>query len=391
MPHDFDIAIVGAGPVGAAVAIALRDAGLSVVLLEARTDAAISGDARTLAMSHGSQLMLDRLGIWARIESATPITSIHVSQRGGFGRTVLDASEATVPALGYVVRYAALQRAFGAALSETSATLLAGASVTGITPGDDDISIEYKRGDEGGSMTARLLVIADGGGLASVQAGAEIKTRDYDQHALVGLVGASRPHTRRAFERFTPDGPVALLPFEDRYALIWTATPDFAQRLISLPPEVFLPELQQHFGDRAGRFESIDARARFPLSLRYATDPVLPRSVMLGNAAQSLHPIAGQGFNLGLRDAWELADILFHCSFQSGARDPGNDACLARYRDARQPDRMRGIALTHSLVKIFSNDIGPLRATRGAALSLLGLFPPAKRAFMQRMIFGASR
>ncbi|MEO8003377.1 MAG: FAD-dependent monooxygenase [Betaproteobacteria bacterium] len=387
MSHDFDIAIVGAGPVGAAVAIALRDAGLSVALLEARTDAAVSDDARTLAMSYGSRLILERLGIWARIASATPITSIHVSQRGGFGRTVLDASEADVPALGYVVRYAALQRAFGAALGETQAALLAGATVAGVTPTDDGISIEYAKGAEAGSVTARLLVIADGGGVAGVQAGAEIKTQDYDQHALVGLVGTSRPHTRRAFERFTPDGPVALLPFEDRYALIWTATPEEAQRLIALPSDEFLLQLQRHFGDRAGRFESIDARARFPLALRYATDPVLERTVMLGNAAQSLHPIAGQGFNLGLRDAWELADILFH----STARDPGSDECLARYRKARRPDRMRGIALTHSLVKIFSNDVGPLRATRGAALSMLGLFPLAKRAFMQRMIFGASR
>lgn len=391
MPHDFDIAIVGAGPVGAAVAIALRDAGLSVALVEARSDAAISDDARTLAMSYGSRLILDRLGIWGRIASATPITSIHVSQRGGFGRTVLDAAEASLPALGYVVRYAALQRAFGAALRETPATLMTGTAVTGITATDDYISIEYKKGEEAGSIAARLMVIADGGGLAGLQAGAEIKTRDYDQHALVGLVATSRPHTHRAFERFTPDGPVALLPFEDRYALIWTATPEVAQRLNALSPDEFLPRLQRHFGDRAGRFESIEARARFPLALRYAADPVQARAVMLGNAAQSLHPIAGQGFNLGLRDAWELADILFHHSFQDSARDPGSDACLARYRNVRRPDRMRGIALTHSLVKIFSNDVGPLRATRGAALSLLGLFPPAKRAFMQRMIFGASR
>jgi 2-octaprenyl-6-methoxyphenol hydroxylase len=391
MPHDFDIAIVGAGPVGAAVAIALRDAGLSVALVEARTDAALSDDARTLAMSYGSRLILDRLGIWARIASATPITSIHVSQRGGFGRTVLDASEASLPALGYVVRYAALQRAFGAALSETPATLMTGTTVAGITPTDDGISIAYKKGEEAGSLTARLMVVADGGGLAGVQAGAEIKTQDYDQHAVVGLVGTSRPHTRRAFERFTPDGPIALLPFEERYALIWTATPDVAQHLIALTSDDFLPQLQRHFGDRAGRFESIDARARFPLALRYATDPVQARAVMLGNAAQSLHPIAGQGFNLGLRDAWELADILFHCPSQNGARDPGSDECLARYRNARRTDRMRGIALTHSLVKIFSNDVAPLRATRGAALTMLGLFPPAKRAFMQRMIFGASR
>jgi 2-octaprenyl-6-methoxyphenol hydroxylase len=387
MAHDCDIAVVGAGPVGAAVAIALRDAGLSVMLLEARADAALSDDARTLAMSHGSRLILDRLGIWSRIASATPIESIHVSQRGGFGRTILDAREADLPALGYVVRYAALQQAISVALADTQATLLAGAAVSNVAAASDGITIEFHKGGESASITARLLVIADGGGHASLSAGADIKTNDYDQHALVGHVATSRAHTRRAFERFTPDGPVALLPFEDRYALIWTATPEVAQQLASLPSDVFLRELQRHFGDRAGRFESIEARARFPLALRYAADPVLARTVMLGNAAQSLHPIAGQGFNLGLRDAWELADILFH----SGKADPGSAECLARYRDVRRRDRMRGIALTHSLVKIFSNDVGALRATRGAALSALGLFPPAKRAFMQRMIFGTSR
>jgi 2-octaprenyl-6-methoxyphenol hydroxylase len=214
-----------------------------------------------------------------------------------------------------------------------------------------------------------------------------VKVREYGQDAVVGLVETSQPHGRKAYERFTPDGPIALLPFESRYALVWTATPETAKGLIELPAHGFLEKLQRHFGDRAGRFISIEARARFPLSLRYATDPVLARAVMLGNAAQALHPIAGQGFNLGLRDAWELGEtLLLHAS-----RDPGSDGCLSDYRAARRPDRLRGIVLTHSLVKIFSNDVAPLRATRGAALALLELIPPAKRAFMQRMIFGASR
>jgi len=383
--HDFDIVIVGGGPVGAAVAITLQGSGLAVAVLEARTDAGSSNDARTLAMSYGSRLILERLGIWQQIAPATPIETIHVSQRGGFGRTLLSAQEAHLPALGYVVRYAGLQQAFGSALASEHITLLAGAEVTATQSTDDGVAIEYRRHERVLSIAARLLIIADGGASAGLHAGAKVKTREYGQHAVVGLVQTSQPHARKAYERFTPDGPIALLPFENRYALIWTAAPETADRLLALAPAAFLEKLQQHFGDRAGRFLSIDARARFPLTLRYAEDPVLPRTVLLGNAAQALHPIAGQGFNLGLRDAWELAETLL----RNPTTDPGSEACLSDYRAMRRPDRLRGIALTHSLVKIFSNDFAPLRATRGAALSLLELVPPAKRAFMQRMIFGA--
>lgn len=385
--HAYDVVIVGGGPIGAALAIALRDSGLAVLVLEARPDAGDSNDARTLAMSYGSRLILERLGIWSQLEPVTPIESIHVSQRGGFGRTLLSADEAGLPALGYVVRYARLQQAFGKAIESERTTLIAGAQVTGMNSTDEGVCIEFHRQGTTQSETARLLVIADGGASAELRAGASVKVREYGQDAVVGLVETSQPHGRRAYERFTPDGPIALLPFESRYALVWTATPETANALMELPVNGFLEKLQRHFGDRAGRFISIEARARFPLILRYAADPVLPRAVMLGNAAQALHPIAGQGFNLGLRDAWELGEtLLLHAT-----RDPGSGECLSDYRAARRPDRLRGIALTHSLVKIFSNDFAPLRATRGAALALLELIPPAKRAFMQRMIFGASR
>jgi 2-octaprenyl-6-methoxyphenol hydroxylase len=383
--QDYDIVIVGGGPVGAAVAIALQGSGFAVLVLEARPDPGGGNDARTLAMSYGSRLILERFGIWPQIEPVTPIATIHVSQRGGFGRTLLSAQEVDLPALGYVVRYARLQQAFGKALESGPATLMAGAEVTAMETTADSVTIEFHRQEMMHSITARLLIIADGGAGAGLRAGATVKTREYGQHAVVGLVETSRPHGNKAYERFTPDGPIALLPFEHRYALVWTATPETADRLIALEATAFLETLQRHFGDRGGRFESIEARARFPLMLRYATNPVLARAVMLGNAAQALHPIAGQGFNLGLRDAWELGETLL----LNAALDPGSDECLSSYRALRRSDRLRGIALTHSLVKIFSNDFGPLRATRGAALSLLELVPPAKRAFMQRMIFGA--
>lgn len=383
--HRYDIVIVGGGPVGAAVAIALQDSGLTTLVLEARPDAGSSADVRTLAMSHGSRLILERLGIWSKIEPVTPVEAIHVSQRGGFGRTLLSANEAGLPALGYVVRYAGLQQVFAAALPSRRTTLMTGADVTGMECGSTAITIGFRQHGALRPVAARLLIIADGGASAALRTGTTVKTREYGQDAVVGLVTTSLPHHRTAYERFTPAGPVALLPFEDRYALVWTATPETADRLMGLEANVFLNDLQRHFGDRAGRFTSIAARARFPLTLRYAANPVLPRAIMLGNAAQALHPIAGQGFNLGLRDAWELADTLL----KNATLDPGSEACLSAYQAVRRPDRLRGIALTHSLVRIFSNDIAPLRVARGTALSLLDLVPPVKRAFMRRMIFGA--
>jgi 2-octaprenyl-6-methoxyphenol hydroxylase len=383
--RGYDVVIVGGGPVGAAVAIALQDSGLTTLVLEARADAGNSTDVRTLAMSHGSRMILERLGVWSKIEPVTPIEAIHVSQRGGFGRTLLSAREAGLPALGYVVRYADLQQVFATALQSERTTLLTGADVTAMECDSTAVTIGFRQRGEPRSVAARLLIVADGGASAVLRAGTTVRTREYGQEAVVGLVTTSLPHNRMAYERFTPAGPVALLPFENRYALVWTATPETADRLMAAEADGFLRELQCHFGDRAGRFTSIEARARFALTLRYVTDPVLPRAVMLGNAAQALHPIAGQGFNLGLRDAWELADTLV----KNATPDPGSTACLSAYQAARRPDRLRAIALTHSLVRIFSNDMAPLRIARGTALSLLDLVPPARRVFMRRMIFGA--
>ena len=381
-----DLLIVGGGPVGASLALALAGSGLEVALLEARADVSSSKDDRSLAISYGSRLILERLGVWDAAGPATPINTIHVSQRGGFGRSLLAAEEIGLPALGFVLRYAGLQQSLGKALAKAAVKLVSGAQVETLAQEADAVSIQYLQDGHSHSTSARLLVIADGGISLAQQAGAVIKSRDYEQQAVVGVVETSRPHGFRAFERFTADGPVALLPFENRYALIWTTAPEASSRLLALPEHEFLETLQRHFGDRAGRFLSIGARARFPLSLRYALDPVLPRAVLLGNAAQALHPIAGQGFNLGLRDAWELAEVIR----RTDNADPGAEASLSRYRSIRRLDRMSGIALTDSLVRIFSNDIVPLRTLRGGGLAMLDLLPAAKRAFVQRMIFGGA-
>jgi 2-octaprenyl-6-methoxyphenol hydroxylase len=384
MQERYDLTIIGGGPVGAALALALRGSGLSVAVLEAREDPAAAADPRALAVSWGSRLILERLGVWARIP-ATAIRGIHVSTRGSFGRAVLSAGECGVPDLGYVVSYRDLYRALHEALGASDCAYLTGAEVTEVNCDADAGRITFRRGGAEQQAAARLVVLADGGRLAQTVKGVQRSEREYGQWAVVAEVRTDRPHGNTAYERFTPSGPVALLPQGEGYALVWTATPEQAQELIALEDAAFLARLQEHFGARAGRFVSAGPRAGFPLSLRESETRGVPRLVLLGNAAHTLHPVAGQGFNLGLRDAWELAELLLR---QPGA-DPGSAVMLREFRTRRRLDTGGGILFTDSLVRLFSNELPLLSAARGAALTALDLLPPVKRFLARRMMFGA--
>ncbi len=381
-----DIVIVGGGPVGSALALALRDSGLRIVLLEAR--AAGGGDARPLALSYGSRLILERLGVWpALAATATPIRNIHVSQRGGFGRVGLAASEAGFPELGYVVDYGRVAQALAEAAAATSASCLTGARVTA-THSDDPARVVYQYAEEQRELSAALVVLADGG--AAGESGTE--AIDYQQSAVTARVVSERPHNYTAYERFTAHGPLALLPDSintgekdgKSWALVWTTTPEHARQLCAMAPEKFLLELRAAFGGRAGDFSAVSGRVAYPLQRR-RTQAAADHIVLIGNAAQTLHPVAGQGFNLGLRDAWELGEqITGHSTDALGSR-----AWLSAYQARRRLDRGAGIGFTHALVELFSNDLLPLRLARGTGLALLGCMPPLKNFLVRRMTFGA--
>jgi 2-octaprenyl-6-methoxyphenol hydroxylase len=376
---DLDVAIVGAGPVGAALAALASGAGLSIALYEARAGA--SNDPRTLALSHASRELLEEARAWPGDE-ATPIHSIHISQQGGPGRTLLEASEQRLPALGYTVAFAALEAALGARLAADRIEVHYGESCSGIELEPTAATVRFASGR---SIRARLLVLADGGANAARIPGIAFTEKDYDQRAVVGAVVTDRPHSQRAYERFTPRGPMALLPVGERYALVWTATPAEAQRLLALDEASFLAELQRQFGDRAGRFTAVSGRASFPLKLRAVNSPIALRTAIIGNAAQALHPIAGQGLNLGLRDAAELA-----AAIASTPRERlGDEAMLVGYRDARRRDSSRGVAFTDFLVSAFADSRRLPTWGRGLALAALDLFPPARRLLARRMIHGA--
>ncbi len=379
---EHDVVIVGGGPVGAALALALADRTRSVLLAEAREEPVRENDPRTLALSFGSRLILERLGVWNQIAPATAIETIHVSHRGAFGRAMLAAVDAGVPALGYVVPHAALQRALRTSLQRTShVTLLMGSRASQVAATPESVCVQFEHGSVLRAAHARLAAITDGG--ATSQGLTRVRMRDYRQSALVANVLTSKPHRNWAFERFTPDGPLALLPREPGFAVVWTGAADMARQLCSLPAGTFLAQLQSAFGERAGIFTAVEGRAAFPLVLRVAEPPAVARTLLLGNAAQTLHPVAGQGLNLGLRDAWELAEVV-----QLRPGDPGSKQVLTAYASCRRRDRASGVLVTDALVRVFSNNRLALRWLRGCGLTLLDSLPPAKRAFMQQMMFG---
>ena len=374
--------IVGGGPVGAALALSLHGSGLSVTVLEARADTA-SNDRRSLALSYGSRLILERLGAWDRISPLTSIETIHVSQRGGFGRALLRAADAHVPALGYVAPYGAVHRALAESLRlSRDIALLHGARAVNVDSDVDSAVVHYELQGQSETVPTRLAVLADGGALA-LQAASQ-RSHSYRQSAVIANVTTDRPHRNRAFERFAVDGPIALLPAGDHYALIWTTQPAIAEQLCGLDAAAFLERLQAHFGDRAGRFTSVDGRATFALSRRVAGAPTQKHMVLLGNAAQTLHPVAGQGLNLGLRDVWELAEKIL-----SQHKDLGSADFCSAFHASRRGDRTASVLLTDALVRGFSNNLAPLRWLRGCGLTMLDSLPPAKRGFIDRMMFGA--
>lgn len=382
MIDHVDIAIIGGGPVGASLALGLEGSGLSVAVLEAR-EKLEAPDPRALALSEGCRLILDRLGAWETLAPhATAIETIHVSQRGGLGRALLTGEQAGVAALGHVAEYGTLYAALAGRLLESDATVVTGARVTDVAATKAYAAVRYQRGGAEQLLTARLAVLSEGGRALPAHMRQD---KDYGQSAVICTVSTQRPHGRRAYERFTPEGPIALLPLGDDYALVWTTPSARVEERLALPNAEFLAQLQAAFGDRQGRFIHAGPRAAFPLKLTLAAESKSSRIQRIGNAAHVLHPVAGQGFNLGVRDAWHLAQIIL----DTPRERLGEAAMSSTYTAERRFDVLGGSLMTDILVEAFSNDRPLLGHARGAALVLLDLAPPLKNLFARKMMFGA--
>ncbi|MBP6655991.1 MAG: FAD-dependent monooxygenase [Propionivibrio sp.] len=375
---DTDILVLGAGPVGMTLALALADSGQRIHLLDRRPRGAWADDPRGLALSHGCRQLLERLDAW-NAAAGTLIKEIHVSQRGGFGRTMINASDYGTPALGYVMRYHVLAAALDARVPATQ--WLEPGQVATIATNDDGALVTITRGDVTQQITAKLVVHAEG----TPQNDPDVSVSDYGQHAVIAEVRPATPHGNRAWERFTPDGPLALLPIGEDYSVVFTVPPAKAARLLALGDDEFLAALRTQFGTRLD-FVRTGPRAAYPLALRVRRHLTQPRQVWIGNAAQALHPVSGQGFNLGLRDAWELAEKLLDGLEQQP--DAGHPTALAAYARGRQTDRRGSMAFTDGIVRLFSNDIPPLRLARGLGLLALDLAPPLRHFVAKRMIWG---
>jgi 2-octaprenyl-6-methoxyphenol hydroxylase len=387
MPQELhDIVIAGSGPVGTVLAHALaplaQESRLDIVQVGNNNNAA--GDDRPIALSWGSRLILGNLGLWEALPR-TPITSIHVSQQQGFGRTLISAADHNIEALGYVVSYRDLLSGLANPVPLRAGRVLQWQAQA------DGVLVQCDTGE----LRTRLLVLAEGGAASPED---REKVKAYGQSAIVCELETERPHGNRAWERFATEGPLALLPFRGQCALVWTSRSDTAARLMALDDASFLKSAEAAFGRRLGNFLRSGPRAAFPLSLRYRRETARAGIIAIGNSAQTLHPVAGQGLNLGLRDAWELAELitdavdtqLSHAAEgERAGKELGGDEFARRYALRRRGDRMALVGLTDGLVQAFGMQM-PLASTmRGAALAFLDAVPPARRFLSRRMMFGA--
>ncbi|MEP5765748.1 MAG: 2-octaprenyl-6-methoxyphenyl hydroxylase [Halieaceae bacterium] len=397
-PAHQDVVIAGGGMVGISLALSLRQrlpVGTRILLVESfplpaadDSTAAFSPsfDSRSTALSYASCLIYQQLGIWPDLEpGACPISSIHVSEQGRFGSTLMQASDYSWPALGYVVENAWLGQILVQALHRSDIETLSPARVSDALAIDSGMLLTL---DDGDQLQASLLVVADGADSALRQAlGIEAREQHYEQHALIANIGHASAHQGCAYERFTEQGPLAMLPLlptadsAGRSALVWSLAPALAAELQECPEREFLQRLQQEFGYRLGRLQRLGQRHSYPLSLVQAEEQARSGVVVMGNAAHSLHPVAGQGFNLALRDVARLAELLAQAV--AAGRAPGELSVLQAYCEQQAQDQERTTVFSDRLPGLFMQRDPALALLRDIGLFALDLSPALKRQFVR--------
>ena len=389
--ESMDIVIAGGGMVGASLAAALSGLPLSIALIEASPAELTqqSGyDDRAIALSYGSSQILKGVGVWKDVaEAANPIDSIHVSDRGHFGATRLNAQQQKVPALGYLIQAQTYGQVVNRYLEGSNVRVIQPAKIDAVETSDaaQIISVMSESGIE--TIQTKLLVACDGGNSAiRKMSGISATMHDYEQVAIIANVSTEVPHENRAFERFTEQGPIALLPMSDnRCSLVWTLDRRNYQSVLNLDDDAFLTKLGEAFGYRLGRFIRVGRRSSFPLALTQSSKLISDRLAIIGNAAHTLHPVAGQGLNLALRDIADLAEQIAHAAKHQ--EDVGSSELLNTYARVRQKDTARTIQYTDSLVKLFSNQNFLVGHARAAGLTIIDRLTPF-RTLLARQSMG---
>ena len=378
--------IVGAGPVGLVFSLLLAKQNQNSHLLESRRKNDSHSDGRALALSYGTKLILEDLGIWSPLEKKiSEIKDIHTSQKNSFGRTLLSASQHNLPALGYIVSYGALSKVLEEAVNQSPKIKITYEFEVSAIKNEKDRSILYG-GNKDLPIEAALLVLADGGkNTTGLIEGLKKKETSYNHTALVTKVTSEIPPNKIAYERFTSMGPIALLPNGSKeFSLVWTGKDEDIQALAKSPKKLFLEKLHEHFGDRVGKFLDSDNFITFPLKKIILEEFPKKRMVVIGNSAQTMHPVAGQGFNTGIRDAYDLSKLIN----ESEPSQVGSECFINQYYSLRKSETKKTLFFTDSLVNIFSNDLVVLSLTRGMSLSLLDNFKPIKNFLVNKMSFG---
>ncbi|MEJ2127700.1 MAG: 2-octaprenyl-6-methoxyphenyl hydroxylase [Woeseiaceae bacterium] len=394
---QYDIVIAGGGMIGTSLAIALAPLGLKLAVVEAvprSGETQPSFDERSTALSRSTQRMFEAMGLWDEIvAAATPITHIHVSDQGRFGFSHIDAAEQGVAALGYVV----INRVLGSVLQkaldrEASVDVLCPATIKQAKTGPQGAVTVIEHNGNDRELHAGLLVAADGANSAvRSMVGIGVDRVSYGQRAIIGNLLPEIPLRNRAFERFTEQGPLAVLPVADgRAAFVWNVAERDADRILALGDDEFLAELQGTFGNRLGTFSRVGERASYPLSLSKALRLTAPRAVLVGNSAHGLHPAAAQGFNLGLRDVAALCDCIADAR-NHGRTDYGDIELLNRYAEWRKSDQQKLVRFTDGLVRLFGDSRGPVRGLRNLGMLGFDLVPGVRKVFAKHTMGLAGR